>query len=64
MWKRQIWGQEEGKERVFLTFMTREPLDSTYVSLFLQNTSTYDISQVLGKLTVLSWLKIECEFTL
>ena len=24
MWKRQIWGQEEGKERVFLTFMTRE----------------------------------------
>lgn len=52
------------RKGVFNIYDKREPLDSTYVSLFLQNTSTYDISQVLGKLTVLSWLKIECEFTL
>lgn len=36
-------GRRERKG-VFNIYDKREPLDSTYVSLFLQNTSTFDIS--------------------
>lgn len=42
------------RKGVFNIYYKGGLLISTYVSLFLQNTSTYDISQVLGKLIMLS----------